>query len=82
MIVSVGDREADIYELFQLALKDPQGLKLLVRAEHDRLLADGQGHLWPVVRQQLLAGIHDRQQPAAKPWLWGSYTNRASCRAE
>jgi len=63
MIVSVGDREADIYELFQLALKNPQGPKLLVRAEHDRLLADGQGHLWPVVRQQPPAGIHEIRIP-------------------
>ncbi len=59
MIVSVGDREADIYELFQMALADPRGAQLLVRAEQDRLLADGQGHLWPVVRQQPLAGIQD-----------------------
>ena len=56
-LVSVGDREADIYELFHLALATPQGPKLLVRAEQDRLLADKQGHLWPVVEQQPLAGV-------------------------
>jgi len=58
MIVSVGDREADIYELFQMALENPHGPKLLVRAEQDRLLVDGQGHLWSVVRQQPVMGIH------------------------
>jgi hypothetical protein len=58
MIVSVGDREADIYELFQLALENRQGPKLLVRAEQDRLLADGQSHLWSFVAQAPLAGIH------------------------
>ena len=63
MIVSVGDREADIYELFQLALETPKGPKLLVRAEHDRLLADGQGHLWSVVGQQPVAGIHEIRIP-------------------
>jgi len=63
MIVSVGDREADIYELFQLALENPQGPKLLVRAEQDRLLADGQGHLWSFVAQQPLAGIQGIRIP-------------------
>jgi hypothetical protein len=63
MIVSVGDREADIYELFQLALENPQGPKLLVRAEQDRLLAEGQGHLWPFVTQRPLAGIQDMRKP-------------------
>jgi hypothetical protein len=62
-IVSVGDREADIYELFQLALENPQGPKLLVRAEQDRLLAEGQGHLWPFVARQPLAGIQDIRIP-------------------
>lgn len=75
MLVSVGDREADIYELFHLAVEDPQGPKLLVRAEQDRLLADGQGHLWPLVEQQALAGIRKisvprrQKQPAREAWL-------------
>ena len=59
MIVSVGDREADIYELFQLALQEPHGPKLLVRAEQNRLLADGQGHLWPFIEKQSLAGAYE-----------------------
>lgn len=62
-IVSVGDREADIYELFQMALEDPQGPKLLVRAEQDRLLADGQGHLWAIVAQQPVAGVQQIRIP-------------------
>jgi hypothetical protein len=56
MLVSVGDREADIYELFELAGENPDGVQLLIRAEHNRLLADGQGHLWDYVRKQVLAG--------------------------
>lgn len=45
LIVSVGDREADIYELFEHAQKDPNGAKVLVRAERDRALAEEQKHL-------------------------------------
>ena len=63
MIVSVGDREADIYELFQLALADPGGPKLLIRAEQDRLLADGQGHLWPFIQRQSVLGIQEIRIP-------------------
>jgi len=63
MLVSVGDREADIYELFQLALENPSGPKLLVRAEQNRLLADGQGHLWSLVEQQPRAGIQELHVP-------------------
>jgi hypothetical protein len=62
-LISVGDRESDIYELFQLALADSPGPRLLIRAEQDRLLADGQGHLWPSVRQQPLSGIQEIQVP-------------------
>ena len=59
----MGDREADIYELFHLALQDPHGPKLLVRAEHDRLLEDGQGHLCPMVASQPLIGIQEVHVP-------------------
>jgi len=63
MVVSVADREADIYELFRLALEQSAGPKLLVRAEQDRLLADGQGHLWAMLQQQPAAGIQQLQVP-------------------
>jgi hypothetical protein len=62
-LVSVGDREADIYELFQEALADPQGPGLLVRAEHDRLRAEGQEHLWPWLEQQAAAGVQEIRVP-------------------
>jgi hypothetical protein len=67
MLVSIGDREADIYELFDLALQDPNGPKLLVRAQQDRLLEDGQGHLWPTVASQTLAGIQEIHVPRRGP---------------
>lgn len=63
MIVSVGDREADIYELFELALEGTTGAKLLVRAERERLLADGQGHLWEKVAQVRVSGIQILRVP-------------------
>lgn len=63
MLVSVGDREADVYELFYEALSDPQGPKLLIRADRDRLLSEGQGHLWEYVKAQPLRGIQHVQVP-------------------
>jgi len=66
MVVSVGDREADIYELFELALSDPSGPRLLIRAEQDRLLAEGQGHLWDKMAQQEVAGIQEIHVPRQK----------------
>ncbi|GMQ89876.1 MAG: hypothetical protein BMS9Abin10_0211 [Gammaproteobacteria bacterium] len=62
-VVSVGDREADIYELFMLAEKDPRGPKLLIRAERKRLLAEDQAALWACVRAQPQAGIQALQIP-------------------
>jgi len=62
-LVSVGDREADIYELFQLALSQKNGPWLLVRAERDRLRTEGQEHVWPWVAQQPLAGVQEVRVP-------------------
>ena len=62
-LVSVGDREADIYELFKLALGEENAPWLLVRADRDRLREDGQEHLWPWVAQQAVAGIQEVQVP-------------------
>ena len=63
VVVSVGDREADVYELFHLALSEPKAPKLLIRAEQDRLLADGQGHLWEYVSKQPVRGIREIHIP-------------------
>lgn len=51
-VVSVGDREADLYELFVLARSRQDHPQLLVRAEYGRPLADEQGHLWEYLAQQ------------------------------
>ncbi len=63
LVVSVGDREADIYELFHEALSDPQGAKVLVRANRDRLLSEGQGHLWEYVKAKPVSGIQRIRVP-------------------
>jgi len=63
MLVSVGDREADIYELFLLAQNDPAHPKLLVRADRDRLLVDRQQHLWESLARQEPAGLQEVRVP-------------------
>ena len=62
-LVSVGDREADVYELFQLAASQPGHPKLLVRAERDRLVAEGHEHCWAYVARQPLAGVQALHVP-------------------
>jgi hypothetical protein len=62
-LVSVGDREADIYELFVWATEKPGRPALLVRAERERLLAQDQAPLWAHVSRQPVAGELDLQVP-------------------
>ena len=62
-VVSVGDREADVYELFHLALSRAENPKLLVRAEHNRLLAEGQGHLYEYLQTREVAGVQTVRVP-------------------
>jgi hypothetical protein len=60
MLISVGDREADLYELFQEAAQDPQGPRLLVRAERTRNRKVEQGdekeELWQRMKAETVAG--------------------------
>ena len=63
LVVSVGDREADIYELFAQAQHSGAGCQLLVRACHPRLLAQEQGPLWEYVSQRPLAGHSSVEVP-------------------
>ena len=55
-LIGVGDREADIYELFVWATQKPGRPGLLVRAQRQRLLAQEQGPLWAHVENQPVAG--------------------------
>ncbi len=55
MLVSMGDRESDIYELFALAQKDPNGPKLLIRAVQPRKKTDGTA-LWKTLLDRASGG--------------------------
>ena len=55
MLVSIGDRESDIYELFLEAAKEP-GPALLVRAERSRNRKVDQDFLWDFMAKRDAAG--------------------------
>jgi hypothetical protein len=58
-LVSVGDREADIYELFVWATEKENRPALLIRAERCRALTKEQGDLWTHVKGLPAAGEMD-----------------------
>lgn len=64
-LVSVGDREADIYELFAMAREhiEAGGPHLLVRATEDRRLAETSQKLWERVEAQPVAGYREIVMP-------------------
>ena len=62
-LVSMGDREADIYELFAEAAKEPMGPKLLVRARHDRALDREETRLFARAAEAPVAGTLHVQLP-------------------
>jgi hypothetical protein len=63
-IISVGDREADFYDLF--AAVQPQGAQLLVRAHHSRSLVDSELNLWIHMQRRPVAGTLTIQIPPRK----------------
>jgi hypothetical protein len=74
-LVSIGDRESDIYELFDLARTTEGGAGLLVRAEKSRNRKTEQGLLWHRMEQEQVAGcakIHVPRsgvRPARDTWV-------------
>jgi hypothetical protein len=56
MVVSMGDREADIFELFDLVRSLAHAPQLLVRAEQDRRVDQSQDKLWEHMAGQAIAG--------------------------
>lgn len=56
MLVSVGDRESDIYDLFVEATRDPKGPKLLVRCERSRNRKTESDVLWEQMAKTPVAG--------------------------
>jgi hypothetical protein len=67
MLVSIGDREADIYELFAEATKDSNGPKLLVRSDKARRRKVDQERLWDLMAQQEIAGSLQIHIPHSGP---------------
>lgn len=61
-IVSVADREADIYELFAL-VRGLKGIELLIRAESNRRLKGEQSRLWEHMAKQPCEGIQEIALP-------------------
>lgn len=61
-VISVGDREADVYDLF--LVERPTGVDLLVRASWDRAVDAPQGHLWAAVAAVPTAGTLTVSVPA------------------
>lgn len=56
-LVSMGDRESDVYELFLEASQDPVGPKLLVRMNKSTNRKVGQDLLWDFMASQQVAGM-------------------------
>jgi hypothetical protein len=70
MFVSVGDRESDIFELFDEAARSNDGPKLLVRAQSSRqrktldsAKPDNHDYLWDRMKGQPIAGYQELQIP-------------------
>lgn len=61
-IISAGDRESDIFELFDQTEVRPDNLHLLVRAQHDRLLTEG-AKLWQELSARPLGGTMNVRIP-------------------
>lgn len=74
-LVSMGDRESDIYELFVEALKTTDAPKLLIRADKGRQRKSEQQYLWDLMAQQPVAGAlkihipHRGNQKARDVWI-------------
>jgi hypothetical protein len=64
VFVNVGDREADVYDLFLLAQEFQS--KLLVRASWDRRVDHEQNHLWEYVESQPIAVTRRMTVPVKK----------------
>jgi hypothetical protein len=75
MLVVIGDRDSDIYELFLETTQDPNGPKLLVRANKSRNRKIDQELLWDfMARQQVAGGLkihipHRGSRKARDAWI-------------
>jgi len=60
LLVSVGDREGDLYDLFHEAVQDPCSPRLLIRADRGRqrkVVQETQENLWQRMKAEPVAGL-------------------------
>lgn len=62
-IISVGDRESDVYELF-LETHRPGAPGLVVRAERNRALSEAEGLLWEKMEKEPIQGVYELEVSA------------------
>jgi hypothetical protein len=63
-LVEIMDREGDLYEIHDQAQVAPSNLHVLVRAQHDRVLADQQ-KLWATLAAQPVEQVRELRLPRA-----------------
>jgi hypothetical protein len=63
-LLHVGDREADVYDLFQAVREQPH-TELLIRAQWDRRVTEPEAHLLAVVAAQAVAEVRTIAVPRA-----------------
>lgn len=74
-VVSIGDRESDVYELFACAQRSADNAQLLVRAQWNRRTESEHGGLWdhllkqPVLATQMLQLPRAHNRPARHAFL-------------
>lgn len=56
-VVSVGDREADLYAFLAAAVAEPDQARILIRAERTRRMTEEHGSLWDFMATQPVAGL-------------------------
>ncbi len=61
--MNIGDRESDIYELFELAFHEGSKAALLVRAQYNRKVDHPQKTLWNFLRSQAVSGTQGVDVP-------------------
>ena len=67
MLVSIGDREADIYEFFhEASVQNPDGPKVLIRSKSNRRVQGEHALLRNTLEQQTLAGVQLLAVPRKK----------------
>jgi len=77
-VISVGDREADVFDL--LAMERPAGVDLLVRAAWDRCVEGPEHHIWATVEAQPVLEHLRLQVPSRGAQPGRQATRDAGCR--